>query len=320
MRASRLLTLLILLQMRGKLPAEALARELEVSVRTVYRDIDELSAAGVPIYAEQGRNGGIALHDGYRTRLTGLSTAEAEALSLAGLGQAAAALGMGEDAATARLKMMAALPPASGEGARRIAERFYLDPAPWYHRAEAVAELPALAQAVWRDRRIRLRYESWSEVVTREIDPLGLAVKGGLWYLVGAMGGSVRTYRVSSIQKLEILDETARRPAYFNLAAYWNEWAGAFEARLLGARARVRLSPEGRRILRATSSLAADHVEATARLYGPDGWVEAELPFETPDYSARQLLRLGAEVEVLEPQALREAVRNEARRVADIYR
>jgi predicted DNA-binding transcriptional regulator YafY len=160
MRASRLLSLLILLQMRGRMSADELAAEFEVSVRTIYRDVDQLSAAGVPVYAERGRNGGFALLDGYRTRLTGFTPSEAEALLLAGVGPAAADLGIGAEAAAAQLKLLASLPPDSGASAQRVAARFHLDPVNWYSRAEASDMLPALANAVWGELRIRVRYES----------------------------------------------------------------------------------------------------------------------------------------------------------------
>src|SRR5574338_1215164 len=159
MRASRLLSILILLQMRGRMSAEALAAEFEVSVRTIYRDIDQLSAAGVPVYAERGRSGGFQLLDGYRTRLTGFTPAEADALLLAGVGGAAADLGIGAELAQAQLKLLASLPPDSGASAQRVATRFHLDPINWYTRSEPLDLLPSLAAAVWRDQRIRIRYE-----------------------------------------------------------------------------------------------------------------------------------------------------------------
>src|SRR5512143_1952796 len=225
MRASRLLSLLILLQMRGRMSAEALAAEFEVSVRTIYRDVDQLSAAGVPVYAERGRNGGFALLDGYRTRLTGFTPAEAEALLLAGVGPAAADLGVGAEAAAAQLKLLASLPPDSGASAQRVAARFHLDPVNWYRRVEASEILPAVANAVWGERRIRVRYESWRDLVDRDLDPLGLVLKAGVWYLVAAVKGQARTYRVSNIRALEVLSAKAQRPARFDLARYWASWS-----------------------------------------------------------------------------------------------
>jgi predicted DNA-binding transcriptional regulator YafY len=314
-----LLSMLLLLQARGRANATELAREFEVSVRTIYRDVDALSASGVPIRCEPGRNGGVRLDAGYRARLTGLTAAEAGALPLAGLAGAARDLGVHGDATSAQLKLLASLPAAAGELAARIAQRFHLDPIPWYQRAESIDCLQELAAAVWRDRRIAISYRSWRRGVRRRLTPLGLVQKGGLWYLVATAGGAVRTYRVASIRRLAVLEATARRPAGFDLAAWWEAWSADFESRLAGERARVRISPEGRRILRAVASATAEAVAATGRPCGRRGWVEAEIPVEAPGEAARQLLRLGAEIEVLGPASLQSAVRREARRVAALY-
>lgn len=319
MRASRLLSILIALQMRGRLSAETLAAEFEVSVRTIYRDVDHLSAAGIPIYAERGRSGGFALHEGYRTKLTGFTPGEAEVLLLAGVGPAAADLGVGAEAMAAQLKLLASLPPDSGASAQRVAQRFHLDPANWYSRVEPIAILPALAAAVWRARRIRVQYESWKDTVTRDLDPLGLVLKAGVWYLVAAVKGKPRTYRVSNIQTFETSDIPAARPPRFNLARYWAQATRDFEARLMNARAIVRLSPEGQRRLRDVSPAAAEAVAGKFQACRPAGWVRAEIPIEGVSHATGQLLHLGAEVEVLEPAELRDAVAKEARRVAKLY-
>lgn len=319
MRASRLLSILILLQLRGRLSADQLAREFEVSVRTIYRDMDQLSAAGVPVYAERGRDGGFALLDGYRTRLTGLSEGESDALPLAGAGAAAADLGVGAELASAQLKLMASLPPDRGASADRVARRFHLDPVAWYRRTETLDVLPALAGAVWRDRRITIEYDSWAERVSRTLDPLGLVLKGGAWYLVASADGEPRTYRVSNIRRLAALDTAAKRPARFDLARWWADWTRDFEARLLRERARIRLSPEGQKLL-STVSVAAAEAVATTGAPDPSGWTMAEIPIESVADATRQLLHLGAEVEVLEPPALRAAIAEVAERVAALYR
>jgi predicted DNA-binding transcriptional regulator YafY len=320
MRASRLLSILIQLQMRGRVSAERLAQEFEVSVRTIYRDVDQLSAAGVPVYAERGRNGGFALMDGYRTRLTGFTPAEAEALLLAGAGHAASDLGLGADAAAAQLKLLASLPADSGVSAQRIADRFHLDPLNWYRRAEQPAHLGELGAAVWRDRKIKITYESWKDTVTRELDPLGLVFKAGTWYLVAASEAKPRMYRVSNIKSLAVTNTPAQRPKNFNLARYWRHAASEFEARLLKDRAIVRLSPRGRRLLHDISPAAAEAVEADHRPCKPQGWIKATIPVEADEIAARQLLYLGAELEVLEPRTLRTAIATLARNVTAAYR
>jgi predicted DNA-binding transcriptional regulator YafY len=320
MRASRLLSIQILLQLRGRVSAEELAREFEVSVRTIYRDIDQLSAAGVPVYAERGRAGGFALLDGYRTRLTGFSSGEAETLLLAGAGRAASDLGLGEQAAIARLKLLASLPAETGEHAQRIALRFHLDPVGWYQRADTGAHLREIALAVWSDRRIRIRYESWEREVERRLDPLGLVLKAGAWYLVAASKGEPRTYRVSNIRAFTMLDETFQRPRSFDLDQYWRRGLDQFEARLFSARAVVKVSPLGLKRLREASPVAAEAMAAAATPCAPKGWVEGEIPVEGDAQAIRLFLQLGAEAAIVSPLRLRHALAEEAQRIARLNR
>ena len=320
MRASRLLSILLLLQARGRMTAQALADEFEVSVRTVYRDIDDLSAAGVPVYADRGRSGGFQLLDGYRTRLTGLTPVEAEALFLSGLPGPAADLGLGEAMAAARLKLLAALPEGRQDQAGRVAARFHLDPVAWYRNPERADLLPSLAESVWSCRRVRLRYDSWTGVVERELEPLGVVLKGGAWYLVARAGGKARTYRVASIQALELTDEAFERPG-FDLAAYWTAWAKDFEARLYRGQATLRLSPEGLRRLSNLVPLAAEMAERTAGPPDEQGWVEAQVPveIESLDHAAAEMLKLGEHAEVLAPPELRARMADIAGRLAAAY-
>jgi predicted DNA-binding transcriptional regulator YafY len=318
MRASRLLSILLLLQTRGRMTAQALADEFEVSVRTVFRDIDQLSAAGVPVYADRGRTGGFQLLDGYRTRLTGLTPAEAEALFLSGLPGPAADLGLGDAMAAAQLKLLAALPEERRGGAGRVASRFHLDPVAWFRNAERADLLPDLAEAVWNTRRIRLRYESWTDVVDRELEPLGLALKAGVWYLVAQAGGRPRTYRVSAIQALELMAETFTRPEAFDLAAYWTAWTKDFEARLHSGQATLRLSPEG---LKRLATLSPSLASAQPGPPEADGWVRVEIPIEIEsiDHAAGEMLKLGAEAQVLAPPELRTKLAQIAADLAALY-
>jgi len=332
MRSSRLLSILLRLQLRGHITAAELAREFEVAVRTVYRDLDALSAAGVPVHATRGRGGGILLAPGWRTQLTGLTGPEARSVPLAGLHTAARDLGLAGEAADVQLKLLASLPPDAAADAGRIAERFHVDPLPWYHRHETLPLLPALAAAVWDSRQVRLQYEGWAGASTRLVSPLGLVLKGGLWYLVARPAGrgaaaAPRTYRVSGIQGLRVLATPARRPPGFVLAAHWPTAVEAFESRLMAGRAQVQISPEGLRILRAVQPAAAEWAERTARPLAAAqrskaraAWMQAELPTEPEAYAARQLLRLGTEVEVLAPASLRAAVAREAAAVARRHR
>ena len=207
------------LQGRGRLTAPELADELEVSIRTIYRDIDQLCAAGIPVIADRGRNGGFKLLDGFRTELTGLTQAEAETLFLAGMPGPAAELGLTDILAMGRAKLMAALP--AGVRAERIASRFHLDPTDWFRATEPVALLPKIAQAVWGARYLKVRYAPDKSSNPRKLGPIGLVLKAGVWYLVAQKGDSFRTYRAARISEAETLDELYCRPADFDLEAYW---------------------------------------------------------------------------------------------------
>jgi predicted DNA-binding transcriptional regulator YafY len=318
MRASRLLSILITLQVQGRVTARALAARFEVSPRTIYRDVEELSASGVPIYAERGPGGGLRLLDGYQTRLTGLTAAESEALLLLGLSGPAAELGLGEPVAAARLKLLAALPRGATDGARRIADRFHLDPADWYRRPRAPAHLAAIAQAVWQARRIAVAYESWSARVRRRLDPLGLVLKAGAWYLVARCAGSLRTYAVTKIEHVEPLDEAFDWPPDFDLARHWQDAVRRFEESLRRETATLRVAPSAHSRL---DRLGADVAEAVlAAAPDADGRRTAVVPIESVAHAAGLLLGFADEIEVLAPPALRARLALLAGRVAALYR
>ncbi|HEY2445609.1 MAG TPA: WYL domain-containing protein [Rhizomicrobium sp.] len=312
MLASRLLSTLMLLQTRGRLSASALAREFEVSVRTIHRDIDQLSAAGIPVYADRGRSGGFALMDGYRTRLTGLTQPEAEAILLAGLPGPAAQLGLSPFLSAARLKLLAALPANLQADAERIASRFHLDPVAWFRGADTLPSLPTLARAVWTGHFLKLGYRraGQTETRSRKLGPLGLVLKGGVWYLVAQSGKSVRTYRAANIHDAEIGEEIFARPKQFDLAAYWEKSSKAYEASLYCERAMVRLSTRGMQRIEALGPTIANAAYDTAGKPDRRGWVRCTLPIEPGENGMRDLLRLGDEVEVIGPPAQREQMAN----------
>ena len=319
MRASRLLSILMLLQARGRMSAQALADAVEVSLRTVYRDVDQLSAAGVPVWAERGRHGGFQLQPGWQTRLTGLTEPEARALFMAGLPGPAAELGLAGAARSAQRKIVAALPADLQQDAERVAARFHLDPHDWYRASPPTEHLAGVAEAVWSERRIAIRYESWNGVRERELDPLGLVLKAGAWYMAArtAPREPPRTYRLSAIHALTLLPRRFRRPTRFDLAAWWREATERFEAGLYHGSARLRVSPRGLRWLQQMAPAVADAASRTrADEAGADSWSRVEVPIESVEHAAQQMLRLGAEVEVIEPVELRQRLRDLARRIA----
>lgn len=302
--------------------AAQLAAELEVSVRTIYRDVESLSAAGVPLYGDAGRDGGYQLLDGYRTRLTGLTVDEAEVLFLGGLPGPAAELGLGASLAAARLKLMAALPAELRGRAERIPARFHLDAPTWYRPPERSPHLSAVAQAVWQQRALRMCYRRWAEPtdVTRVVHPLGVVLKAGRWYLVAGAGGQPRTYRVASILALDVLDERFERPDHFDLSTFWRDYVSDFERRRHHGEALVRLSPRGlERLAYLLDPAVVTAVEQTAEEPDAHGWVPARIPIESVGHAAAELLRLGADVEVLAPAELRQRMSEVAHGLARIY-
>jgi predicted DNA-binding transcriptional regulator YafY len=321
MRASRLVNLLLLLQTRGGMTAAELARSLEVSVRTVHRDVEALSEAGVPIYADRGPRGGVRLVDGYRTRLTGMTGEEAEALFLSGLPGPAAELGLGTVVAAARLKVLAALPPELRVRASRLVERFHLDAAGWFHPNESVPHLAALSEAVWEARRLHIEYERGDRVVARDLDPLGLVLKAGVWYVVGATDGQIRTYRVSRVASAAVGQERFERPVGFDLAAWWAESSAAYERDTPRVDVTIRIRPD--RLERLAVAVGDRAVEAAERQTDanpdPDGWLRLRLRLDWPPEVPGQLLAVGSDLEVIEPPEIRARVLQLAQRVVDRY-
>ena len=319
MRASRLLSILTTLQAKGRVTAQALADENEVSLRTIYRDVDALSAAGIPVYSERGSSGGYRLLDGYRTRLNGLSPVEAEALFLTGLSRQTADMGLGPVVATAQTKLLAAMPAEIRAGAERMRSRFHLDAPSWFGEGESLAHLPLVADAVWRERPIRIRYRSWKAEKERRVEPLGIVLKGGAWYLVAQVEGSVRTYRISRILNLEVLDEQFTRPEPFDLEDYWTDNTRRLDAELHPNQAMLRLSPWG---LKMMDTILPAFSRAGAGIGDPDesGWRVVTLPVASVRWAAHELLRFGAEAEVLGPPDLRARMAEIVASLAAVYR
>lgn len=320
MRASRLLSLLLLLQSRGRMTARELAAEAGVSLRTVYRDVEALSTAGVPIFSEPGPAGGFELVAGFRTRLTGLTPGEASAIFLAGMPGAAADLGLGSLLAAAELKLLAALPPALRASAAQVRERFLLDAPGWFREGDEPRYLADIATAVWELRPLRMTYRSGEGGRERVVYPLGLVLKAGVWYLVARAEQEQRTYRVSRIATLMVENGAFERPERFDLQDYWRASSEQFMARLYQGRATVRLSPQGRDLLhllidRWVAQVALESASAP----DADGWIEVSLPIESENIALSQLLQFGPHAYVLAPATLRQRLAEAAVAMADAY-
>jgi predicted DNA-binding transcriptional regulator YafY len=322
MRADRLLSILLLLQARGprKLTAQALARELEVSERTIYRDIDALSAAGVPVYGEAGPAGGYALLDSYRTTLTGLTGDETRALFMLSIPDALAELGLSQQLRSALLKLSAALPAARRDDEVQVRRRFYLDSAWWRQGEEPVAHLPALHEAVWQDRCVWLSYriEPLGIDITQMVDPYALVVKAGVWHLVAAVQGALRVYPLAMLSEARLAEGHFQRPADFDLEAFWRAWCSDQEQGRASFMATVRVAPHFiSELTRRLGEQARRAVAAGAA--GGDGWIIATLPFESLEAARERILSFGGGVEVLEPPALRWSVQDFAAQIVALY-
>ncbi|CAM5484420.1 transcriptional regulator [Streptomyces avidinii] len=351
MKSSRLISILLLLQTRGRMTAAELAAELEVSVRTVYRDAEALAASGVPLYGDAGHSGGYQLLDGYRTRLTGLAPGEAEALFLTGMPGPAAELGLGRALSTAQLKLRAALPAELRAQADRMRLRFHLDAPGWYAEHEETPYLGQVADAVWRGRVIEVRYRRWKEPreVDRRLAPYGLVLKAGRWYLVAGLTGTTGgagteggagttggagaatdavptaptpptgpyTFRVDQVLAVRETGEECALPDGFELAAHWRRTQDDFHERLHPEEAQVRVSARG------AARLSGAQARALAAAGTPDpelpGWTRALLPIESQAHAEAQFLELGLEAEVLAPAALRERIGAAAAAIAARY-
>lgn len=320
MRADRLLSLLMLLQARGRMTAEELAKKLEVSERTVYRDMSALGMAGVPVYSERGPGGGCGLIEGYRTNLTGLTETEVHTLFMAGAPALLNDLGLGRSLEGAVLKLLAALPAAYRENVERARQRIHIDAFGWSHSEEPVPFLGAVQDAVLRDRRLQITYRKGNgEVVERLVDALGLVAKSTIWYLVGAVGGQARIFRISRILDATITTDLCVRPQDFNLAEYWRTWSAEFSASLSKYTVVVRIRSEAIPVL---PQAVGDWISPLIEQAGEpdnDGAIQLTLTFESLEHARSRMLSWGALMEVLEPRELRESVIDFAMRTAALY-
>jgi predicted DNA-binding transcriptional regulator YafY len=316
MRADRLLSILLLLQTHGLMPARALAERLEVSERTVHRDMEALAMAGVPVYAEKGRRGGWALVDTYRTDLTGLTETELRSLVIASAPGVLADLGLGEAADRALIKLLAGLPDARRKAAESARGYLHVDPSGWRRADEAAPFLGTLELALRTGRQIAMTFERAYDqsIVERIANPLGLVAKGSIWYLAATVDGKARTYRASRIRAVTILETPVDRPDGFDLAAFWAESSAEFRAALPIHRVILRVAPEA--ISRVRLGWRFATVESESE---PDerGWITCTIRADSEDIALESVLTLGGRAEVVEPAAIRERAVSSTRALLD---
>jgi len=298
---------MLLLQANHQMTSRELASRLEVSERTIHRDMEALSGVGVPVTAERGSGGGWSLVGDYRTNLTGLTETEIQALFLAKSTKLLADLHLDKAADGALLKLLASLPSRFRNGAERARQRIYIDVTGWSRREEAVPFLPVLQEALWLERKLAIRYERGEncEAVERLISPLGLVAKGSVWYLVGAVEGDVRTYRVSRISFAKVLDSVAPVPVDFNLAEYWEHSASTFKSNTPNYLASFWVSPAV--VLRLSFAGRFARVKETDET-DARGWKKVHVGFDVEEMACEYAVSFGPNLEVIEPLTLREKV------------
>ena len=320
MRADRLLSIMLLLQLYQRLTAGELARRLEVSERTIHRDMEALSTAGVPVVAERGAGGGWALLDGYRTNLTGLNEAELQTL-FAGLPERLLAdLKLDRASDAAHVKLLAALPASRRADAEYARRRIHVDVAGWGSADESLPHLHTVQEAVWQGRKLLLAYgrgcEGGPAPAERTVDPLGLVAKGSVWYLVALSGGEVRSYRVSRVSSAQLTDEPAERPEGFNLAAFWAGSVARFKTEMPRFEATFRAHASVLHLLRFAGRFSR-LLEASEP--DPEGWALVRMRFQFEEDACGLALGFGTRVEVVEPAALRGKVLRMAEEVVAFY-
>jgi predicted DNA-binding transcriptional regulator YafY len=300
------------------LTSRTLAERLEVSERTIHRDMVALSFSGIPVVAERGSTGGWSLLGEYRTNLTGLNEAEIQSLFVTQPPKLPADLRLKKASEGALLKLLAALPAMYRQGVEQARRRIHFDTAGWARHEEAVPLLPVLQDAIWSERRLRFTYQRGPncEDVEREVDPLGLVAKGSAWYLVAGVGDNILSYRISRMAKAEVLDQRCTVPAGFDLAAFWDESTTKFKSALPNYMAKFRVAPDAFLRLRFAGRFArvGDTVETD-----PNGWLRVEVGFDVEEIACEYALGFGSKLEVLEPRSLREKVIAAAQGVLDFY-
>ena len=317
MRADRLLSILLLLQVHRRMTSHELAKRLEVSDRTIYRDMEALGSAGIPVMAERGVGGGWSLMEGYQTNLTGLNEREIQTLFLTQPARLLTDLGLHQASEAALIKLLASLPSISRHDAEYVRQRIHVDVTGWHHSEENIVALPTLQQAIWQERKLHFTYRrNDGKSVERLIDPLGLVAKGSVWYLVAVVEGEIRTYRVSRVQAASITDQPCIRPEGFDLAHYWSQSSTNFVANLPRYPVTLRLRSEVFQDIHRVGRLI--RIEQIGPL-DQQNWVTIQASFETEEIACAYILSQGVQAEIVEPSELRQKVINLAASVTKFY-
>ena len=320
MRADRLLTILLLLQARGRITAQELAERLEVSERTIYRDLQALGQAGIPIYGNAGAGGGYTLVEQYQTRLTGFTKSEVRALAPSQSGGPLYDLGLGSALETAFLKLEVVLAPHWQGDIDTVKRSIHLDSTGWLWAHEPVPFLPLVNEALWLGQKVEVDYcRHDGQVRQRIIDPYGLVAKSTIWYLIGAVDGQIRIFRVSRMRKARLLTERSQRPQEFDVQAYWETWKHILEEKYTPYVVRLRLAPEGiQKLLESVDETVRSSMKEEP-IDDDQGWHHISITFHSLLHAQAVILSTGHLLEVLEPMELREAIRAQAQRIAALY-
>lgn len=314
MRADRLVSILLLLQNHGRMTAKDLAEKLEVSERTIHRDMEALSMAGIPVFAERGTNGGWTLTEGYRTDLTGLKESELQSLLLVSPTVQLHDLGMRDSFEAAWQKLLAASPATTRQNAQLVRQRIHIDGAGWHPSTESFPSLSTVQEAVWQERALFIRYQRGEDEVERIVHPLGLVAKRSTWYFVAQVENDIRTYRISRLTFARMLEDSFVRPEGFDLASYWEQSTADFQLSLprypahIRARESLLTRLQQERYLQIKSTHPVDRE-----------WVDAHVQFHTLESACEMVLGYGSLMQVIEPQELRSRVISEATAILDLY-
>jgi predicted DNA-binding transcriptional regulator YafY len=317
-RADRLISILLLLQTNGQMTARELAEKLEVSERTIYRDMEALSSSGIPIFAEQGRNGGWTLLEGYETKLTGLKKSEILSLLISPSIPLLNDLGLSESSIEARKKLIASLPVPYRDNVHDGWNRIHIDTSTWHQQQDKIASFEILKAVIWKEHKLKLTYQKHEGTYScTVVKPLGLVAKGSRWYFVAAKeNDEIRSYRASRIQTVEVLEETFQRPKTFDLAQYWTDSTNQFIKNLPTYNVQVAVHPSA--LPRVTFT---DRFVQVVEYGNTDqaGWILVKLSFNTEEEAKAYILGYANQMRVIKPKKLSDQIYAMAKATVAFY-